>query len=805
MIRSHTFRICLGLALLGAVGAGFYLYQNLPELLRVQAQRYLQQYGVEDIEFEGLSITHSDASVDSLMLRGTYENYAYEVRLASGEVLYDWRVLLGAEMDSLSVSSLALSIEQTGEGSSTAQEPIVLDSLVPHRLVAQLPIASLSVPQWSLSYRSPKLQPIAASGSIVLNQQLDATLATTLAGREILVEVLSDIDSGETRLSLSLAANEEEIAGEQQAAIATFSAQGVNAVDDRWQWNIQGRVQFAPTVSWLREIDTQQHLALGFPPAEEFAARGESNLSAQINHPDDLSLDAGPGSVDALLQQLKASFQLSNDIRQLDIRDLVTAATGTVTIDGNVNQGRIQTTLQPFKFAGEIPAQLLALPDDWVQWLQLKNDIPVAVELVEPLHIASPLPGQWSMQTNNAQLSLGGKESRISVQKLNLDTTVNLADQLDAKTTLSAVLNTRLQKQTVPSLQIALSQQGSAENNTFNLRLADTAESMHANLEGTHSLVAETGNYQLNAQITDVSYLWASISPLLRHFKILQDTVAFRSGSMRLDSTLVGKTYDTANWQQRSQITLENTAGSVNEYQFDGLSLTAQWSGIERWKTLAPLDVSLDRLALGFEIQEIHLRASLPKPTAVALPNVRIEAFSAKLFGGRLTLPERQQWDFAASSNNITLQAQQWQLGELVALQQNADIQAVGKLEGELPLTIADGRVIIEKGYLRALPPGGSIRYNATDEARALANSNPELKLALNLLSDFQYQVLSSKVELDKAGNLLLGLSLEGSNPTLYEGQPVNFNINLEQNIDPLLQSLRLSDNLVKEIEGGLK
>ncbi len=50
-----------------------------------------------------------------------------------------------------------------------------------------------------------------------------------------------------------------------------------------------------------------------------------------------------------------------------------------------------------------------------------------------------------------------------------------------------------------------------------------------------------------------------------------------------------------------------------------------------------------------------------------------------------------------------------------------------------------------------------------------------------------------------------LGLSLAGSNPEQYEGQPINFNINLEQNLDPLLQSLRLSDNLVEQIEEELK
>ena len=65
--------------------------------------------------------------------------------------------------------------------------------------------------------------------------------------------------------------------------------------------------------------------------------------------------------------------------------------------------------------------------------------------------------------------------------------------------------------------------------------------------------------------------------------------------------------------------------------------------------------------------------------------------------------------------------------------------------------------------------------------------------------------LLSSEVELDQAGNLLLGLSLGGRNPNQFDGRQVNFNINLEQNLDPLLQSLRLSDTLVKKIEERLQ
>jgi len=137
----------------------------------------------------------------------------------------------------------------------------------------------------------------------------------------------------------------------------------------------------------------------------------------------------------------------------------------------------------------------------------------------------------------------------------------------------------------------------------------------------------------------------------------------------------------------------------------------------------------------------------------------------------------------------------------MATMQEGQDIQAKGTLEGALPVTVTEGRIIIADGYLRALAPGGTIRYIANESGRALAASSPELGMALDLLSDFQFETLSSQVKLDEAGNLSLGLSLAGKNLELFEGRAVNFNINLEQNLDPLLQSLRLSDKLIEKLE----
>jgi hypothetical protein len=323
-------------------------------------------------------------------------------------------------------------------------------------------------------------------------------------------------------------------------------------------------------------------------------------------------------------------------------------------------------------------------------------------------------------------------------------------------------------------------------------------------VQGQLNPTSGRGEYRLNVQSEDLARFGATTLPLLSQFQLLPKNSALVAGHVALSTALKTREFSLTGATQHSQLRLQDVVGSVGDYRFDRLALAADWTGITQWQTRQPVELSVAELNLGFKVRDIQLRVSLPKATAIAQPQLRIDAFSAGMFGGQLLLPQPQSWDFAAKANQLTLQARQWQLAELVALQKNADIQAQGTLEGELPVTIADGRIIIKKGYLRALPPGGSIRYTANDASKALASNSAELRLALNLLSDLQYQVLSSVVNLDAAGNLLLELSLEGSNPSQYGGQPVNFNINLEQNLDPLLQSLRLSGTLVERIEGGL-
>jgi hypothetical protein len=447
----------------------------------------------------------------------------------------------------------------------------------------------------------------------------------------------------------------------------------------------------------------------------------------------------------------------------------------------------------------------VSLPENTRDWLRWEQTIPLRWRSPEHVKISSTSDNGWSVQLRDNLLVLGNKDSQLRWEALNLDTVIYPGDQLQLNTEISTSIKTRLRKQQLPQMELAFTQQGSFEQSEFSVLLDDTAESISMSLQGNVNLDTGRGKVNLNAHSLDLVYATSTVLPLLQKFDLLQQDVSVLSGAISFSSELQSQNFDVTTWQQQAQLNIRNLSGSYEEYSFEGLELAAKWTGIERWKTQQPVEFSMARLDVGFDVVDIQARLDMPQATPITQPVVNIEEFSAGMFGGRVYLPEPSRWDFSAESNQLTLRAEKWQLADMVALQQDEDIRALGELEGELPVTITAGRIIIEKGYLRALPPGGSIRYIANEASEALAASSPELGLALDLLSDFQYQVLSSEVELDKEGNLLLGLSLSGKNPAQYEGRPINFNIKLEQNLDPLLQSLRLSDKLVEKIERRLQ
>ena len=785
MNKSRLLTVSLLLLLLLAA-AGFYLHRNLDNILQQQVREAFREFGVLSYKLEGTSLRGSLFTADQLRLLGRYGQYDYDISLSALEIRYDWRSLLSRQVQSVDLANLAATITDHGADPSSAPREatsIEVGSLLPQELLATLPTQALAIKSLQLKYRSRDVADVRVTGALAYRERLDLSLALALDHSQVTVVAHSGEQAGTLNAQFAVASGD--------TPIASLSAELAPRALRHWEWTVEGHWSNAPVLSWIRNFIPE------ILP-NTLAATGRGAVTARFAHPESLTIEPGP--LWPQLHKLEAHVELTDSITALNYPGYITGLKGELALTLTLSAGRLRASLGPGDWNGLLANVALAIPDGTVKWLQWDKDIPGHLAVRQPLLIEFD-GAQWTGHADNILLELGNSRSNLALNNLQLTASMGTEEHPAAQLTLETGISTRLRNQLLPALTFSLEQQGPLERSHLVATLIDEDDTLSVNATGDLHLLHAQGALKLNAQSPDLSALSARLLPALYELDLLDAQLTVDAGSLELGTQFSLE----ENWSQQSELAVSNLSGYYGEYRFDGLSLSTAWNGIEQVQTTRPITVSAENLNVGFDITEFNVIASLPQHTPIASPSLQLNTLQATVFGGELLLPEPASWDFAAPRNSLTLQAKRWELGQLVALQQSEDIQAQGVLEGELPVTVADGRLVIEKGFMRALPPGGSIKYVSNDASQALGQSSRELAMALRLLSDFRYDVLSSAVELDATGNLLLGLSLAGRNPQEFDGRQVNFNINLEQNLDPLLQSLRLSGKLTEEIENRLK
>ncbi len=199
-------------------------------------------------------------------------------------------------------------------------------------------------------------------------------------------------------------------------------------------------------------------------------------------------------------------------------------------------------------------------------------------------------------------------------------------------------------------------------------------------------------------------------------------------------------------------------------------------------------------------VEDILFTARLGPGPLSRLPALTVDDATMSLLGGRLR-GRGIRYDSARATNRFTIDIEHVDLARVVALEQQQEIVATGTLDGHLPVTLTRRGASVAGGQMRAIPPGGVIRYHPSGTIGTMAESNPNLQLIVQALSNYYYEKLDIDVNYAENGDLALAIAMAGRNPDWNAGQPVNLNINLSENIPTLLRSLRLSEDIGGEVE----
>lgn len=308
-------------------------------------------------------------------------------------------------------------------------------------------------------------------------------------------------------------------------------------------------------------------------------------------------------------------------------------------------------------------------------------------------------------------------------------------------------------------------------------------------LRAQHNI--ETGTGRININDAVVSFGAQSLSNRISPWPNDRDIVA---GTISIDLD--------ANWKPsesnqafaaRTSIAVSDLAGYYADTAFTGLSTQIDASHEDATGiTIIPSSITIALIDIGLPVENTSADYALNAD----LMSVDIENLRMTAFGGVITA-DPFSFHTETGRNTLTLRAESIDLSDLLSLNEFEAIEVSGNIAAVLPVTIENDAVTISNGTLTGEPAGGVIRYlpdGALDEADAST-----LGLVRRALSNFEFNTLSSDVNLTDAGDLNLQLRLTGRNPDLDGERPVVLNLGVENNIPQMLKSLRAA-RAVEEI-----
>ncbi|WP_454256537.1 intermembrane phospholipid transport protein YdbH family protein [Pseudomonas sp. Marseille-Q8238] len=625
----------------------------------------------------------------------------------------------------------------------------------------------------------------------------------------------------------------------------------------RWQPGSQVTADATPpdpqawrdALAWIPERLTLDAFELDLPCAVgRCTLTGSARLvrGQRLTEPAELHLelqqDGRLAQVQAQVQRLDTDWQLnaSATIDQqplLELNSTWQADSATPLWRGHVQVAQVADTrglfawLQQWQPADErlLHAQAaLRVQADWQVTVASGDGAPDLQRILDgtgdfttTLHLASPQLRHEGVRGDGLALALAlqGRfgdgqlqldalpDSRVSAARLDTGQAVDLRDVVVELAGLNLQLGSGTANVSGPlSVNVGRVQQANVHPLGWRFVGQVTADPQRQQLRGKLSNTADLalevearrdpqGALALDATLAEVFFRAAN--PLSKTALDWPALLEFANGCMQGKATL--------------QITADNQPLALQVgLQFSGLD--GIYDRSELRGVSGRLDLALRGQALTLDVPDLQIQlanpglpigplqfqgrysAKLDRPQAGQL---QWQKAQAGLFNGQAWLAPGQL-DLSRPSQQVPLQLKGVQLAEVFRVYPAEGLAGRGTLDGELPLLIDAKGVRVEHGSLAAREPG-YLQFRS-QKIQALGRSNPSMQLVVDALDDFHYQVLDSAVSYDEQGKLTLALRLQGRNPDLEKGRPINLNVNLEEDIPALLTSLQLTDKVSETI-----
>ncbi len=305
----------------------------------------------------------------------------------------------------------------------------------------------------------------------------------------------------------------------------------------------------------------------------------------------------------------------------------------------------------------------------------------------------------------------------------------------------------------------------------FDLEMADAERNVVIAIAGKHESKLGVGHASVRLQPFAFCPGGAELTSVL---PILRGMVSGAQGSIEAKGTLA---WAPEGARGKVDIALRDVNAKTEAFEIEHLN--AAVSLLESGTPPGQL-LSIGRIGFGLELTGGEVLFQI-LPAGQILLESAVWAFA----GGELSTtgqldPFAAQQALVFDVGGVDLAA----LLELVALE---GLSGTGILEGRLPLYRNGAQIEIRDAELHSELDGGTIQYQPEPGAASLGASDEQIGVLLQILEDFHFTHLSLAINGDAAAEVVVAISLEGSNPGYQGGQLVHFNLSVDSRLSDLI------------------
>ena len=426
--------------------------------------------------------------------------------------------------------------------------------------------------------------------------------------------------------------------------------------------------------------------------------------------------------------------------------------------------------------------------------IQFQNTVDVDLNLAKET-LKAPLSPQIqplkikinTTSVNLPDVAIAPLELNLNLQKLDL-----MQGNLQGHAELQKV-DIQLQKKQQPLINLSTEFKLSKQQLSHNYTLS--SPDLPVVINGTTATDITTFNSRFNWEIKPISLATVD-TPLRKYFTIpaelsLKAGSLFHKGSGQFKNNQLSINANTS---------IRTATIGWGESLIEQLDLDSKTALTPSGRLTDTGNIKLGKVTNGIEITKVSTNYSYTQERSKRRDLVSLKTLTAEILGGRIKVKDLE-FDPLNPDLATQLDIEQLDLGEVLKLEQQQGLSGEGKLSGSFPLRYKDGEISINNGKLLSLAPGGKIIFSPSASVAAYAATNVGLKTAIDALENFHFELLNIQLNYEPDGTALLTTRLKGSNPDWHNGHPIDFTINVEENIPKLLKTLQFADKLTRTIE----